>query len=200
LTLWLKGLGITHLCIRPGRSTDNAEVERFHRTIYDYAFAGQEQVGMSGLQPFLEQRLDELNYELGSRAAGCHGKPPVVAHPELLQPRRPFRPEEELALFDLKRVDAYLAQLTWLRKVSKMGQVTIGAWHTRYSLGRTYAGQTVQVKFDPQDRHFVFYDATGQEMKRCPAKGLELTDLTGLAPWPDGLGIQQLPLPFGDMG
>jgi len=132
LTLWLKGLGITHLCIRPGRSTDNAEVERFHRTIYDYAFAGQEQVGMSGLQPFLEQRLDELNYELGSRAAGCHGKPPVVAHPELLQPRRPFRPEEELALFDLKRVDAYLAQLTWLRKVSKMGQVTIGAWHTRY--------------------------------------------------------------------
>jgi len=200
LTLWLTGLAIAHLCIRPGRSTDNAEVERFHRTIYDYAIAGQEKVGMSGLQPFLDRRLDELNYELGSRADDCHGKPPVVAHPELLQPRRPFKPEEELALFDLKRVDAYLATLTWFRKVSKTGQVTIGAWHTRYSVGRAYAGQTVQVKFDPQDRHFVFYDATGNEVKRRPAKGLGLADLTGLAPWPDGLGIQQLPLPFCDMG
>jgi len=32
-TLWLRGLGITHLRIRPGKPTDNAEVERCHRTV-----------------------------------------------------------------------------------------------------------------------------------------------------------------------
>lgn len=195
-TLWLKGLDVNHRVIRPGRPTDNAEEERFQRTLYDYVIAGQEKAGPEGLQVLLDQGLDELNYELGSRAAGCHGQPPVVAHPELLIPRRLYKPEWELALFDLKRVDAYLATFTLSRKVGKTGQITIGAWKTRYSVGRAYAGQTVQVKFDPQDRHFVFYDAAGQEIKRRPAKGLSVEDITGLEQWPEGLGVQQLPLPL----
>lgn len=37
-SLWLIGLGIKHLRIR--RTTDNAEVERAHRTINDYAIVG----------------------------------------------------------------------------------------------------------------------------------------------------------------
>jgi len=196
LTLWLKGLDVNHLVIRPGTPTDNAEEERFQRTLYDYVIAGQEKAGPDGLQSLLDQGLDELNYELGSRAEGCHGQPPVMAHPELLVPRRPYKPEWELALFDLKRVDAYLATFTWSRKVGQTGQITIGTWKTRYSVGRAYAGQTVQVKFDPQDRHFVFYDAAGHEIKRRPAKGLSVEDITGLGPWPDGPGIQQLPLPL----
>ena len=40
-TMWLVGLGIDHIAIRPGKSTDNAEVERGHRTIHDYAIVGQ---------------------------------------------------------------------------------------------------------------------------------------------------------------
>ena len=52
--------------------------------------------------------------------------------------------------------------------------------------------------FDPADRHFVFYDVDDPEVeiRRRPAKRLDVTDLTGLAEWPVGLGIQQLPLPF----
>lgn len=196
LTLWLKGLDVNHLATRPGNPTDNAEVERFLRTIYEYAIVGQEKVGEAGVQGFLDQALDELNWELNSQAEGCQGQPPVVAHPELLVPRRLFKPEWELALFDLKRVDAYLATFTWSRKVSKSGQVTIGTWHTRYYVGKSYTGQTVQVKFDPQDRHFVFYDEAGQEIKRLPAKGLSVEEITGLEQWPEGLGDQQLPLPL----
>ena len=41
-TLWLAGLGISHQVIRSGRPTDNAEVERCHRTINDYAIVGNE--------------------------------------------------------------------------------------------------------------------------------------------------------------
>jgi hypothetical protein len=145
----------------------------------------------------LDQAVHELNFELPSRAEGCGGLAPVVAHPELLQPRRPFLPEHELTLFDLERVDEYLATFTWKRIVGKNGQVCIGE-RRRYSIGRSYGRQEVLVRFDPTDRHFVFYAAhdPDRELARRPARGLEVTDLTGIAPWPVGLGPQQLPLPL----
>lgn len=195
-TLWLQGLGIQHLRIRPHTPTDQAEVERCHRTLSEYAIQGNEGASVEQLQGILDRSVTELNMELPSRAHGCEGKPPILAHPELLQPPRPFRPEHELALFDLKRVDAYLATFTWERKVGKMGQVQLGK--QRYTVGRAYARQQVLVRFAPQGRQFVFYEAdgTGREIKRLPAKGLDVSDLTGLASWPVGLGPQQLPLPL----
>ena len=194
-TLWLKGLAVEHLVTRPGRPTDNAEVERCHRTVTDYAIVGNEQASALQLQKILDQAVYELNFELPSRAAGCRGRPPVTAHPELLQPRRPFQPEHELALFDLKRVDAYLAGCTWQRKVGKTGQIEVG--RQRYSVGRAHARRSVLIRFDPADRHFVFYDDDDPEVeiRRRPAKRLDVTDLTGLAQWPHGLGFQQLSLP-----
>lgn len=197
-TLWLKGLGIEHLIIRPGKPTDNAEVERCHRTITDYAIVGNEDQPVHHLQSILDEAVLELAFDLPSRAEGCGGRPPIEAHPELLEPRRPFRPEHELALFDLKRVDTYLATFTWQRKVSKTGQICLAGRHTYYGVGRKYARRQVLVKFDPADRHFVFYDVDkpGQEVRRRPARNLAVEDLTGLVAWPEGLVPQQLPLPL----
>jgi hypothetical protein len=142
------------------------------------------------LQQILDQAVYELAFELGSRAEGCHGLPPVQAHPELLQPRRPFEAEHERAVFDLQRVDAYLAGRTWKSKVGKNGQIEVGG--KRYSVGRAYARRQVLVRFDPTDRHFVFYDPE-KEIGRRPTIGLEIANLTGLQGWPDGPGPQQLP-------
>jgi hypothetical protein len=193
-TLWLKGLGIEHLVIRPGRPTDNAEVERCHRTVNDYAIIGNEKADLDILQAILDEAVDELDFELPSRAKGCAGRPPVEAHPELLQAPRPFQPELELAYFDLRHVDTYLATLTWERTVGKTGQIDLGGH--RYTVGRPYARRRVVIQFDPTDRHFVFYDPDQPkvEIRRRPALGLDVTDLTGLATWPTGLGPQQLPL------
>jgi hypothetical protein len=195
-TLWLQGLGIDHLVIH--QVTDNAEVERCHRTVYDYAVVGNEDHAPDELQQILHQAVHELTFELSSRAEGCAGLTPIQAHPELLQPRRPFHPEHELAQFDLQRVDAYLATFTWHRKAEKSGRVTIGGVHQRYSVGRAYGDREILVRFDPADRHFVFFDAQTPEIeiRRHPARGLEVEDLTGLAEWPPGLAPQQLPLPF----
>lgn len=197
-TLWLLGLGITHLRIRPGKPTDNAEVERCHRTVTDYAIVGNEDSVIEPLQAILDRAVDELAFELPSRAEGCRGKPPVVAHPEIVRPPRPFRPEQELAVFDLARVDAYLARLTLQRKIDQAGHVSIGGRHRYYGVGRAYAGHTVNVRFDPSDRHFAFcqVEQPETEIKRCPSRGLDLAALTGLEVWPLGLGVQQLPLPF----
>lgn len=197
-TLWLKGLGIDHLVIRSGKPTDNAEVERCHRTVNDYAIVGNEGLAVKQLNNVLQEAVRELAYELPSRAKGCDGQTPVKAHPELLAPRHPYQPDHELALFDLRRVDAYLATFTWRRIAGKTGQVQVGTRRRRYSIGRTYARQEVLVRFDPADRHFVFSTVhePDRQIARRPARGLELADITGLAEWPLGIGPQQLPLPW----
>ena len=205
-TLWLTGLGIKHLVTRPGQPTDNSEVERCHRTMNDYAIVGNEKHPLVELQSVLDNAVLELAFELPSRAEACAGRTPVEAHPELLEPRHPFRAEHELALFDLGRVDAFLSTFTWTRKVSKTGQICIGGQHEYYSVGRAYARQEVMVRFDPTDRHFVFYlpeceqddqaQQEPQEIGRRPARNIEVEDLTGLATWPAGLVPQQLPLPL----
>jgi hypothetical protein len=114
----------------------------------------------------------------------------------LFQPSRSFRPEHELAYFDLRRVDQYLASFTWPRRVGSCGRVRLGT--ERYNIGVGHARRNVLVRFDPADRHFVFLDSedTDEEIRRLPAKTLDVEDLTGLAEWPIGLGLQQLPLPL----
>ena len=200
--LWLAGLGIQHFVTRSGKPTDNAEVERFHRTFNDYAIIGNEKLSVDELQAILDEAVIDHAFELSSRAEGCAGRPPLEAHPELLEPPQPYRAEHELAIFDLKRVDAFLSSFTWTRKVGKTGQICIGGQHKYYSVGRAYARQHVLVRFDPSDRHFVFYLPTSdeydapQEIGRRPARYLELEDITGLATWPADLLPQQLPLPF----
>lgn len=50
-TLWLTGLGITHLTSRPARPTDQGAVEREHRTLSDMACKGQSFSDLEDLQP-----------------------------------------------------------------------------------------------------------------------------------------------------
>jgi transposase len=197
-TLWLVGLGIRHLVIT--KVTQNAEVERCHRTIYEYGLLGNEDQSPEQLQHTLDQASYELNYELPSQAEGCAGQPPILAHPELLAKPRPYNPAEEHRLFDLKRVDQYLQQFVWVHRVSENGQVAIGPYHARYSVSRAYAKQDVEVRFDPADRHFVF-SPVGQAdviIRRCPAKHLQAVDLMGQETFPIGPGFQQLALPLFD--
>ena len=199
-TLWLVGLGIDHQRIQPGCPTQNGAVERSHRTLYEYAIVGNEHLNELQLQQVIDQAIEDLAFHFPSQAQGCLGQPPVVAHPQLLQPLRPFQAEQELLLFDLNRVYAYLAGFTWRRKVQKNGQICIGGSKLRYSVGKAYAGQMVQILFDPADQHFVFYPDTPQppdpntQIRRKPAKHLQMDNLISLITHTSG--PQQLPLPF----
>lgn len=195
-SLWLKGLGIAHLVIRSGQATDNAEVERGHRTVNDYGVVGHEKTPLPELQLIVRQSVKELAFELPSRAKACRGRPPVTAYPALLAGPRPYQLAHELARFDLTRVDAFLASLQWVRKADQVGQVQIGGKRRRYGLGRAYAYQPILIRFDPTDRHFVFYplDHPDQEIKRRPIRGVTTPELIGLADPNVELVPQQLPL------
>lgn len=192
-TLWLIGLGIKHVFIRPGHPTDNAEVERCHRTLNEYAILGHQDLSQSQLQQALDVALHQLNFELPSNAHHCYGKPPVQAHPALLQPRRCFLPEQELALFDLQRVHAYLANFTWERLVSKVGRIDLGGF--RYGVGKRFAGRRIHIRFEVDTHEFVFYDEHTCIRHHLP-QGLSIEDLTGFCAIRSSLGPQQLPLPL----
>jgi Homeodomain-like domain-containing protein/integrase-like protein len=204
LTLWWVGLGIEHRLIPRHTPKRNGSVERSHRTLNERSLVGQHFSGAADLQQQVDADWHELNAECPSRARGCQGQPPLLAHPELLMARRPYRPEWELELFVLQRVHSYLAAQTWTRTVSQNGQVSLGG--AVYGLGCAWAEQTVAVSFDAGRGQFVFSQVRPESIagRRLPAlaavqrdaKGLSVADLTGLPAALSGLPPRQLMFPL----
>ena len=122
----------------------------------------------------------------------------------MLTSHRPYRPEWELELFDLKLVDAYLADFTWIRTATSVGQLRMRK--IRYSLGYAWAHQKVSVKFDPEHRQFVFTQIRSETRKgksqpeldpvRRDPKNLSVEDITGLTGALRELPTRQLMLPL----
>lgn len=184
LTLWLRGLGVVHRCIRPHHPTDQAHVERTHRTLGDWTLDEESLASLGHLQEALDRERRMYNECFPSRAGDCAGRPPLIAHPELLQPRRPYHPEWEWALFEIQRVYDYLATFTFERKVSASGQVSLG--RQMYSVGRAWAGRHILARLDPHRREWVFYlkgeeGKTAQEIARRTLKKLDAETVTGLS-------------------
>jgi transposase-like protein len=181
LTLWLCGLAVTHEFIRPHCPTDQAQVERGHRTLDGLTLDADSRTTIATFQQALDRERRIYNQVFPVRAADCAGRPPLLAHPELGHPRRPYQPEWELALFELQRVYDRLAALTLERHVSTTGAVSLG--RRLYSIGRRHAGKTVQVLCDPLTREWVFVESvpdSTHEIARRPVQGVDVTTLTGL--------------------
>jgi len=203
IVLWWVGLGIEHRLIPRRTPKRNGTVERSHRTLMERTLENQEFENAEELQKRVDEDWHELNFECPSRAKGCNGKPPIEAHPELLDPERPYRPEWELELFDLKRVDEYLAEFTWYRRTTSVGQLRMRK--VRYSLGYAWAYQDVAVTFDPGKCQFVFEQIRSKTRKgkaqpklepiRRDVKNLSVEDITGLPEALEELTPRQLMFP-----
>lgn len=202
LTLWLRGLGVKHDHIRPHCPTDQPQVERNHRTLDNFTRDEDSRANVTCLQQALDHERHIYNSSFPSRASDCGGRPPLVAHPELLQPRRVYQPELEWVLFDLQRVFDYLSTFVFERRVSATGVASLG--RSLYSVGRRHAGKTVCVRCDPTSREWVFCEKVPEgdvslerEVARRSVKGLDAPTLTGL-PLPVVTPSQpvQLTLPY----
>jgi hypothetical protein len=109
-TLWLPGLNIQHVTSCSHRPTDQAQVERSHRTLGDMTWKDETFAQVTELQAALDDRRQRYNVDLPVKAADCHRQPPLSVHPTAHFSGRPFCPELEWQLFDLNRVDTFLAQ------------------------------------------------------------------------------------------
>lgn len=195
LTLWLAGLSVRHHFIRPNTPTDQAQVERTHRTLDGFVGLPDPTLDLTELQARLDQEREMHNRWLPSRASDCAARPPLVAHPELLRPRRPYAIEWERELFDEQRVYDYLAGILLERKVSRTGQIQLGG--RSRSVGRAAAGQVVRVVCDAATHEWIVCVASDIEIKRLPIHGLDASSLTGIADVPmQDLPPLQLTLPL----
>lgn len=177
LLLWLIGLDIQPVINRRYRPTDNTMVERSHRTWKSDVGSTCRARGAAALAAASAQAVVDRRLYLPSRHPGCHGQPPAVAFPDLLRVRRPYASDQERALFDGGRVDAYLAQWCWQRRVDREGKISL-AGHN-FPVGRGYRAQVVKVRFAPGPREFVAYSAAGEELTRFTLVEVSLDYILG---------------------
>lgn len=187
-TLWLVGLGVRHVLSRPHRPTDQPQVERNHRTQGDFVWKDQAFEQLDALQHTLDDHRQSYNQSYPSEAAHCHGQPPLIAFPTAHTTGRSYHPDLEWDLFDLKRVDDFLASQVWTRTVSDTGTVNLGGNY--YILGRIWRAQLVSIRFLPQSRSFHFQAQDGSLIADLPPYDLDKDQLIGMIP-------VHLPLPFG---
>ena len=201
LTLWLRGLGITHRRIRPHRPTDQPQIERNHRTLDNLTADVESRANLSAFQAALDREREIYNHLFPCRASDCERQPPVTAHPQLKYLRRPYPAEgDEEPVFELQRVFDYLATFQFERLISSIGVLSIG--HLQYYLGRPFASKRVQIRCDPAAREWLIYDrrpATPGEAEpliaRQAIRKLDFQTLSGLEPKPIRL-TQDLQLSF----
>lgn len=194
-TLWLIGLGIRHQLSRSRCPTDQAHVERNHRTMKEMCWVDQPPKDLVDFQWQLDQTRYRYNWKFPSHAANCQGQPPLVHNPQAVSSGRPYQILSELDLFDLPLVDNYLSQFCWIRKLDVNGVAWLG--NQVYYLGKTHKSQFLSIRFEPENRSFAFSDTNGNLIKNLLAKGLSKEDLTGLIPSPIQLGLPlQLTLPW----
>ena len=193
-TLWLIGLGLSHISSRDRRPTDQSQVERTHRTLGDMVWKDEHFNEVTPLQTALDDCRDRYNHEFPVQAAHCQGQPPLDVHPWAYHSGRPYHVSMEWRLFDLARVDAYLAQRVWTRQVSSSGCVALG--NHLYYVAHALARQTVSVRFVPETRSFCFQTPDGALVRNQPARDLDQATLIGFIPLEASPICFQLPLPL----
>lgn len=179
LLLWLIGLGVEPLINRPYRPTENAIVERNHQTWTAHVVVDQTYADVAALQAATDQAFADRRASLPSRHPGCAGRPPLAAFPSLSQPRQVYHPDDEARMFDLPRVDAYLAQWSWQRQVDSVGKLSLNG--RNYRVGMQYRGQVLRVQFDPATRACICMGADGQEVQRVWIPEFERAYILGLS-------------------
>ena len=192
LHLWLIALGVLVRFTRKRRPTDHALVERTHQTMTQQALAGQCWPDLPTLWAGMDDRRAVLNTWLPTAALGEQA--PLQAYPAAGHSGRPYRPEWEAELVDLRRVDAYLAPQEWFRQTNCHGEFWLG--QQRYNLGKRWGKTEVAIRYDPATREIVCRPGSGPEELRFAIKGLTVTALLGTVPPPQTLPAHQLVLPF----
>ncbi len=190
--LWLIALGIQVQFTRVRRPTDHGIIERHHQTIDAQVIQGQTWADLVALWQGLDERRDVLNTALPCRP--CGDLPPLQAAPQALHSGRPYRPEWEDDLLDMRRVGTYLAGAYWVRQGSPNGMIGLGG--TKYWVGPAIAKQGVKITFDAEGWRFILHTAGSTADITLVPQGLTKAALMGAVSGVLRLPSYQLALPL----
>jgi transposase InsO family protein len=164
LALWLIGVGIEMIWNRPRCPTQNAKVERCNGLIASWgdpatwADAAAWEAHVEALVVCQRERYRPRKL----------GRPRLGAYPELTQNPRSYPGTGDPEPFELARVQQWLAQRRWPRRVSKIGQITF--YGKAHRVGRAWAGETVWLRFDAKTSEWVVEAKDGKELIRHAAE------------------------------
>ena len=176
-TLWLFGLGIEHELIR--RVTENGCVERAHQT-WEGRLDGYGPLDkLEEWQVISDYELWRMTALLPSRGRNCRRRPPLMVYPEARTPLRWYRPQDELAIFDIQRVHQYLAHGKWLRHSSSRGQFSFN--NQKFNVGVKYKRRWLQITYDTELGFQVICTPDKTAIKTIIVAGLTTLDITGLS-------------------
>lgn len=162
LALWVIGLGIAVAWNHPRCPEENGVVERTNGVTEGWVEPDR--------CADARQLRDRLEWAVQIQRAAypaIGGRSRLEAYPQLLTPQRPYRPEDEAALWDEQRVYEFLAGQVWARRADRVGQIWL--YNRGYMTVSHCKGRDVTVRFDLQTRAWVILDVRGQEVRRHPA-------------------------------
>jgi hypothetical protein len=173
LALWLLGLGVAVEWIDPGQPRQNPTVERGNGVTQQWA----EPSSCSTRSQFQSRLRTECAVQR-ERYPAVAGMPRLEAYPDLRHSGRSYCASDERRLWDLTRVDRFLASLTLYRRANARGAIWI--YGEPRNLGRAHGGQEIRARFDPSDRQWVVTDLEDRELKRFPAPELSRARILAL--------------------
>lgn len=160
--LWVIGLGVQWHWNDPYCPQQNPKVERSQGTGKRWSEPGR-CASVAALQAELD-RADQIQREVYVTAAGASR---LELFPSLRHSGRPYTVAWEARSWSLALAEAHLAEYVVLRQVGSGGSVTVYD-RARY-VGRQYAGQEVQVQYDPEAHGWLISDQSGRELRRHEA-------------------------------
>jgi hypothetical protein len=172
LCLWLVGIDVGVIHNPPNHPQANGSVERFHGLVEPWG-EPEKQMSFEDWRRKLKW-LSGLQREEYPSVRRHQSR--IDAYPELNQVRRVYDGTHED--FDLRRVDALLAQGRWRRRVNKNGDVSVYRWS--HHVGRKYWRKEVFLSFDASDRSWVVQDEKGQQLNRWQAKEISADRITSV--------------------
>jgi transposase InsO family protein len=160
--LWVVGLGVRWHWNAPRCPQQNPKVERSQGTGKRWAEPGACRTAAE-----LQARLDEADRMQREVYVTPAGASRLELFPALRHSGRPYTEAWEARAWDLSLVEDHLAEYIAVRRVGVSGNITV--YHRYRYVGRQYAGQYVQVQYDPQAHGWLIADAQGKELRRQEA-------------------------------
>jgi hypothetical protein len=174
LALWLIGLGVEPIWNPAGKPTCNPKVERCNGLTQQWGELHRCADCKEAARVLARvARIQREEYP------ALRGRTRLEVFPQLRTPRRVYRRAREEALWDLARVDAFLARGCWRRRADCNGRISIYG-HGR-SIGRCWAHQELIVRFEASSRCWLVSGSRGELIKRLPATELTRERILALA-------------------
>jgi integrase-like protein len=165
LALWLVGLGIEVVWIRPACPQQNGVVERSQDVGRDWF---EPQTCTSAAQ--LQRRCDALDQRQRERYPYQKGRSRLQVYPGLAHSARRYRASAESRHWDVSRVHQLVSEYVVTRQVDCNGNVSV--YNRGRYVGKAHIGTRVFVSLDPSGPTWVIADAKGTQLRAHRAEEL----------------------------